>query len=285
MVKIIKLISILLVIAHPAIAYKDLSSNNACLLDLQAYFSHDMTVKNSDIQGDTFVGGDAYLDHFLINGKLAVVNYLNANHGTIAKNSYASDRDFSFVGYRKHKKIKSAKFEELNTVYHKQMFKLSKSLSNLKANTEVSSNNNKLTIKASNELSVVNLTARELKNAYRLDLFGDENSLLIINIDNEDMEKAEFFRMTLELQGIKAQNIIYNFYNTRLLTLGMVGPLKRKYGTGIQGTLIAPLAKITFFMGVIDGGLYGKSLEDTRPTGQVDPLKVRSKLIRDLICH
>jgi len=280
---IVKLLIITVFIFRVTNAF--VQNKNVCLLDLQAYFSQDMVVNNSDIQGDTFVGGDANLNYFEINGRIAVRNYLTANHGTIVGKSYAGSSDFSFVGKRRHKNVRSNKLNDLNDLFKKQMFDLSAELSTLETNTQSSYVNGRVEITAREKVNIVSLSALTLKEAYQLTLRGNEDSLLIINIDSSNQDKSQFFRMTLELDTIRPENIIYNFYNAKNLTLGMVGPLERTYGTGIQGTIIAPYADINFFMGVIDGGLYGRSLIHTRPTGQIDPLKVKSNLIRDIICH
>ena len=280
---IVKLLIITVFIFRVTNAF--VQNKNVCLLDLQAYFSQDMVINNSDIQGDTFVGGDANLNYFEINGHIAVRNYLTASHGTIVGKSYAGSSDFSFVGKRRHKNVRSNKLNDLNELFKKQMLDLSAELSTLETNTQSSYVNGIVEINAREKVNIVSLPAITLKEAYQLTLRGNEDSLLIINIDSSNQDKSQFFRMTLELDTIRPENIIYNFYNAKTLTLGMVGPLERTYGTGIQGTIIAPYADINFFMGVIDGGLYGRSLIHTRPTGQIDPLKVKSDLIRDIICH
>lgn len=254
-----------------------------CLLDLQAYFSENMHIAHSDIQGDTFVGGDALLKHFTINGRLKVGGHLLASDGTITGEAAAGSARTNRVG--KAGRIKTGgNFYQQNDMYQKQLASLSEQLKSLPSNLSPRIVSGTIKISANDEFNVVTISAYDLQRAHKLVLKGTSNSTMVINVDNENLERAEFFRMSLELEGVRAENVIYNFYNSEKLLLGMVGPVQRKYGTGIQGTLIAPYASVKFFMGVIDGGLYAKTLEDGIPTGQVDPLKVRSLRLRSIVC-
>lgn len=264
---------------------QDPIKNPTCLLDLQAYFSDEMNIRNSDIQGDTFVGGNVHLKNFTINGDLSVVGHVSAKDGTITGHTLVNSADLIKVGHRSIKRNQSANLYTRAVKYQDQMFKLSKTLMEMPSNIHPKIDSGTISITADHELSVVSLSAIELKEAYKLTLKGDGNSFLVINIDNEKLDRAEFFRMTLELEGILPKNVIYNFHNAQNLLLGMVGPVERTYGTGIQGTLIAPYASVKFFMGVIDGGLYAHTLEEGLPTGQVDPVKTTSKIIRKLTCE
>ncbi len=254
-----------------------------CLLDLQAYFSGNMHIAHSDIQGDTFVGGDAFLKHFTINGRISVGGHLLASDGTITEDAEAGSAKTSRIS--KPRRVKTGEnFYHQNSLYHEQLVEFSDRLKSLPNTSSAEILSGKIEIVAKDDLNIVSISAYDLKRAHKLVLKGSTNSILIINVDNEGLERAEFYRMSLELEGVRAENIIYNFYNSKKLLLGMVGPVKRTYGTGIQGTLIAPHASVKFFMGVIDGGLYAKTLEDSIPTGQVDPLKIRSPRLRRMVC-
>ncbi len=266
-------------------ASSDLPSDQlpVCLLDLQAYFSEDMYLKHSDIQGDTFVGGNAYLKNFLINGTLEVNHHLKAQNGTIAQKIFANSAEVKNIGYRKRVNTE-VDLQTKQFYYKNQLISLSKKLSELKSNTDSLISNGVISIKSNQNFSVVNLRSSDLKKAYELNLSGASNSFLILNIENDTDGISEFRRMTLNVQGLISSNIIYNFFDTKYLSLAMVGPKVPEYGTGVQGSIIAPYADIRFYMGVIDGGIYAKSLEETIPTGQIDPVRIDNIFLRQLIC-
>lgn len=254
-----------------------------CLLDLQAYFSEDMYLKNSDIQGNTFVGGNAYLKNFLINGTLEVNHHLKAQNGTIAQKVFANSAEVKNIGYRK--RVNTEVDLQTKQFYYKdQLFNLSTKLNALESNTDTVINGGIISINADKDISVVKLRSSDLKKAYELNLSGASDTFLILNIENDTDGVSEFRRMTLNIQGLKASHIIYNFFDTEYLSLAMVGPKVPEYGTGVQGSIIAPYADIRFYMGVIDGGIYAKSLEETIPTGQIDPVRIDNIFLRQLIC-
>ena len=267
------------------IAGSDLPTPQApvCLLDLQAYFSDNMHIKHSDIQGNTFVGGDAYLQNFMINGSLEVNHHLKAQYGTITKKVFAYSADVQSIGYKK--KIHTKVDLETKQFYYKdQLLNLSTKLNSLESNTDTVIDSGIISINADKDFSVVKLRSSDLKKAYELNLSGSSESFLILNIENDTNGVSEFRRMTLNVQGLEASHILYNFFDTESLSLAMVGPKIPEYGTGIQGSIIAPYADIHFFMGVIDGGVYAKSLEETIPTGQIDPVRIDNVFLRQLIC-
>lgn len=258
--------------------------SRVCLLDLQAYFQQNMYVNNSDIQGDTFVGGNSFLRNFEINGSLAVSGHLDAQNGTFKRDIKTGTNSIKRI--TKPFKLRSGidLFTE-NETYFDQLARLSQHLTENDETSSVEIYQGVISLAASNPLNFFFIDASELQNAHKLTLDGNEQSVVVINIDSSTQKRTEFFRMTLEIGNLRPENIIYNFYNAEEVLLGMVGPESPVYGTGIQGTILAPYADVKFFMGVIDGGLYAKSLIDALPTGQIDPLKITNQKIRQIICH
>lgn len=105
------------------------------------------------------------------------------------------------------------------------------------------------------ELDVFNLSADVLSKARSLTIDVPSAATVVVNIDG-DTTSIKNFGFHLE-GGIDASNILYNFSNASSLTLS---------GVGVEGSVLAPLAKVIFHNGKLNGNLIAYSLTGSGTT-------------------
>ncbi|HSD83337.1 MAG TPA: VWA domain-containing protein, partial [Anaerolineae bacterium] len=111
------------------------------------------------------------------------------------------------------------------------------------------------------DLNVFRVSGADMNRAYGVFISAPAGSTVLINIDGttDRLMNFGFF-----LWGVNRQHVLYNFYQAQTLELSQIG---------IQGSILAPRANITFNLGALWGQLIGKSfvgageLDDARFTG------------------
>jgi choice-of-anchor A domain-containing protein len=113
------------------------------------------------------------------------------------------------------------------------------------------------------DLNIFRVSGADLNRAHGVLISAPAGSTVLINIDGtaDRLMNFGFF-----LFGVNRQRVLYNFYQAQTLTLSQIG---------IQGSILAPRANITFNLGALWGQLIGKSfvgageLDDAQFTGCV----------------
>jgi len=98
------------------------------------------------------------------------------------------------------------------------------------------------------DLNVFFVSGTDMAAANTFTVNAPAGSTVLVNIDGTSgqMENFGFF-----LNGVAREQVLYNFYEANTLTL---------QGVGIEGSILAPYADISFTSGVIRGHLIGQSL-------------------------
>jgi choice-of-anchor A domain-containing protein len=109
--------------------------------------------------------------------------------------------------------------------------------------------------------SIASITSTELSSAKVIRLKGDDVSVLVINVSGT---QASLENLDLQLTGIQVGRVLLNFFEAQTLRVTASGSKE----LGIGATLLAPLASVTFWNGLVTGGLYVGSLCGD---GQVNP--------------
>jgi choice-of-anchor A domain-containing protein len=105
------------------------------------------------------------------------------------------------------------------------------------------------------ELDVFNLSGDVLSKANSLTIDVPSAATVVVNIDGDTTSMKNFgFQLK---GGIDASNILYNFSNTSSLTLS---------GISVEGSVLAPLAEVSFNNGKLNGNLIAYSLSGSGTT-------------------
>eukprot|EP00012_Vannella_robusta_P003828 CAMPEP_0206190078 /NCGR_PEP_ID=MMETSP0166-20121206/4536_1 /ASSEMBLY_ACC=CAM_ASM_000260 /TAXON_ID=95228 /ORGANISM="Vannella robusta, Strain DIVA3 518/3/11/1/6" /LENGTH=484 /DNA_ID=CAMNT_0053606089 /DNA_START=187 /DNA_END=1638 /DNA_ORIENTATION=+ len=112
-------------------------------------------------------------------------------------------------------------------------------------------------------LNVFTLTSSEFNSATNVVIECPETSWAVINVPDEEAALEGIF---VQLVGITANRVIYNFYEATSLTVASVG---------VEGSILAPLADVSFPSGNINGNLVCKSVTGAGSTSKYLPLPLR----------
>ena len=109
--------------------------------------------------------------------------------------------------------------------------------------------NGKLVFEASAGTNFFSLDADTLDSAWGIEIDAPSDAAVVINVSGSN---AILEDMAFNLQGgISSNGIIYNFYQADRLVM---------HNLGLQGSVIAPSAYVTFYSGVMEGMLMARSL-------------------------
>jgi hypothetical protein len=216
------------------------------LFDYAVYAKDTITAECSDYLGRTAAGGSVSLRDFLIQmdagqsgcalesntrvdlvrGQIAV----GTNVSCVAAPNFSNTDAAVGPWYRAQ-----APFASLS----QQMDTLSATLSHPIANTGVKQ---------------ITLNMARVQASHTIALSGSANGLLVVNVLETDVS---FYNYGVVLTGgLTAQNIIWNFPNTKTLFIAYSG--MNNYG--MPGTFVAPQAQVTFNNARITGALFAKSI-------------------------
>jgi choice-of-anchor A domain-containing protein len=114
------------------------------------------------------------------------------------------------------------------------------------------------------ELNVFEVKAQELTGETQLSIDAPAGSLVVLNVHGDSVV-LEGFRPTLS-GGIDSQDVLYNFVDATSI---------HAEGVELEGTVLAPYARIDFNDGSWEGGLYAVSLTGNAQ-GEFSPLRDRT---------
>jgi choice-of-anchor A domain-containing protein len=117
-----------------------------------------------------------------------------------------------------------------------------------------------LTLTGTNaERNVFSLSAADFENTWSLTVNVPTNSVVIINVFGSFVNMKYF---GIQLNGTTANKVLFNFPNTETLNIE---------GIGIEGSVLAPKAKVNFNNGAIRGTLVADSFFGTGEIRHVRP--------------
>lgn len=196
------------------------------------YAGGNLTVKNADVRGAIGVeknlsqsNGGKY-QSFTVGGNVSVNS---ANRKLVTK----GDPGNSPVDFASAKNTLDA---------------LSDDLASYNQNGTILNNYGQLRFSGKNETNIFNITADQLKSANGL-YFDIGSNVAIINVSGSTASLANlgFFNAT-------AENILFNFYEATAVGISSVG---------VQGSILATDAAITFNYGNVDGQVIGSVVKGT----------------------
>lgn len=100
------------------------------------------------------------------------------------------------------------------------------------------------------DLNVFNLTAQDLLNCCSLTIKAPSSSTVLVNISGTT---CEFSGFGTSLLGVNKNKVLYNFSEATSLNI---------FNIGVEGSVLAPYAKLGFWSGQINGSLIGNSLDN-----------------------
>ncbi|HEY9748609.1 MAG TPA: choice-of-anchor A family protein [Allocoleopsis sp.] len=210
----------------------------------------DFTSSYSDTEGKMAIGGNANLTGYSVALKdqggdaLVVGKDLKFQGGTVYGNavvggtSTVSNVDFQGGTLKSGNPIDFGKAKQ-------SLLNLSASyLSSSAADAKVDAWGG-ITLEGNGSKNVFNLAGSALSNASSLNFKGVGSFIVNVSGNNLDLKNFGFF-----LNGVEKQNILFNFFEATNLTAS---------GLGIEGSFLAPKAKVEFNNGQMNGTLVAAS--------------------------
>lgn len=221
------------------------------------------TLLNSDTEGRVAVGGSVSFNSYSVGGSvtnaspltssLIVGGNLTAGNGSVANGSIYVGGTYSGPGYSLNTAAGSVTSYGLGNAvpFDFAAAKTALSAKSLTFGAQSSTGTSilqwsTLTLTgSSSDLNVFNITAAQLSSASTLVLNVAANSHVLINVSGTSVTFSN-----KGLQGFDANNTLFNFYQAGTLNMS---------GVGIEGSILAPLADVSFLSGQMNGQLIAKS--------------------------
>ena len=232
--------------------------------DYNVYVLGSATQPSADTQGRFAAGGDVYLSNYsvgdqlsqdasrtdlLVGGKLtfpsgAVMSGKTVYGTTLEATSAAS----SFGGFSMEDH--TAEFATAGS----SLKELSAKLGSMEINVrnisfDFSGGAKSFTYITGTEVSnVVGITTDDLERTHTLKISAPADSTMLINVYGSS---AVFSSMEIQLQGISKDHVLFNFVQATKLYIGNIS---------VEGSVLAPLADVTFAAGQLNGQFVGGTL-------------------------
>ena len=107
--------------------------------------------------------------------------------------------------------------------------------------------------------NVFDLTAAQLANCHGMTIKAPAGSSVIINVSGANVSMQNF---GINLSGVSASNVVWNFDQAKSLTMSSIG---------VQGNVLAPHASVQFNNGQINGTLVAENFCGTGQLNWVPP--------------
>lgn len=218
---------------------------------------------DSDTEGKMAIAGDATLRNYSVGLKdqggdaLIVGGDLGFTNGTVYGNAIVGGKaelknvDFQGGSLQQGNPIDFGKTAQ-------SLLNLSQSyLSNTATQAEVTAWK-AINLTAKGSQNIFNLAGADLAKATSLNFLGSADDSFVVNVSGSSisMQNFGFF-----LNGVKKQNILFNFFEANDLTAS---------GLGIEGSILAPKANVTFNNGQMNGTLVAANLQGNGQFNYVD---------------
>jgi len=232
----------------------DLGIGGANLFSLGAF-----SATSSDVEGSVLVAGSMSASSYSVNAKnkdafsdnnghgvaLAVGGALSYSNGSITHGSIyvGGSSVMSSVGTNDTSRLTTSPVNF--TTLSSSVKSTSTNLSKLSANGTVSTTQyGGMTLQGTHKaVEVFNISGSDLAKVNNFSFTGlDNNSTLIINVSGTNA--IGFNQNGVSLDGFSHYNVLYNFYQSTSMNIQNVG---------VQGSILAPLARVTGGSGQING--------------------------------
>jgi len=227
--------------------------------NFSAFYFENVNAFYSDIQGRVAVGGNATFTGYSVGDKLT------NSHGTRDDLIVGGNLDYTngqvFNGNTVHGgSVHTASFGSPNGTVKQgtpldfgaaktELTNLSNGWKAMPATGSVSNWYGAITLKGANAgANVFNMTAAQLWDANGLTIKAPAGSTVVVNVSGTD---ARMQFMGFNLEGVKQENVVFNFNQATKLQM---------QGIGLKASVVAPNAAFQFDNGAIHGTVVAKSM-------------------------
>jgi choice-of-anchor A domain-containing protein len=210
----------------------------------------DFTSSSSDTEGKVAIGGNANLQNYSVGLKdqggdaLVVGKNLDFQGGTVYGNAvYGGNANVTNVNFQGGF-LQSGNPIDFGKAAQSLLNLSSSYLSGSATDAEVSPWG-EITLDGKGSNNVFNLAGSDLSKASSLSFKGAES--FIVNVSGSDIDLKNF---GFNLGSVDKKNILFNFFEATNLTASSLG---------IEGSFLAPKAKVTFNNGQLNGTLVAAS--------------------------
>jgi len=225
--------------------------------DYNAFIFGNFTSSGSDTEGRLAVGGNADLSGYSVGtsldttrgNTLVVGNNLTFTNGQVNKGNavYGSSATTSGFGIPDGGLIQGNPVDFASA--QSQLTQLSGSLAGMGANGSFNDHYGTLQFVGTDPaLNTFTVTAPSVNSANGIQINAPANSTVIINIGGDNIF---FDYFGISIANTDKQKVLYNFYEATTLTIA---------GITVQGSVLAPLANVSFTNGNVEGTLIANNV-------------------------
>ncbi|WAC19484.1 choice-of-anchor A family protein [Luteolibacter sp. SL250] len=225
--------------------------------DYNVFIFGNFTSSGSDTEGRLAVGGNADLTNYSVGSSLptsggntlVVGNNLTFTSGQVNKGDavYGNTASTSNFGIPDGSLVKGSPIDF--SAAQSQLTQLSGSLAGMAANGSFNDYYGTLQFVGSDpSLNTFTVTAPSVNSANGIQINAPANSTVVINIGGDNIF---FDNFGISIANTDKQRVLYNFYEATALTIA---------GISVQGSVLAPLANVTFSNGNVEGTLIANNV-------------------------
>jgi choice-of-anchor A domain-containing protein len=225
--------------------------------DYNAFIFGDFTSSGSDTEGRLAVGGNANLSGYSVGtslpttggNSLVVGNNLTFTNGQVNKGNavYGASANTSNLGIPDGTLMQGSPIDF--AAAQSQLTQLSGSLAGMVANGSFNDHYGTLQfVGTDTTLNTFTVTAPSVNSANGIQINAPANSTVVINIGGDNIF---FDYFGISIANTDKQHVLYNFYEATTLTIA---------GITVQGSVLAPLANVSFTNGNLEGTLIANSV-------------------------
>lgn len=230
----------------------------ATVLDYNIFVSDSYRGENSDVAGRIAAGGDVRLANFSVGSGLAgaggdtlsVGGTLTFNNGRVVYGDAVAgalkiNKNVGFANGSARTGVAAIDFG----VEAARLSEISTTLAKRDATGKTDYRYGGLTFTGSDAaLNIFTLTNAQLSQTHSFAINVPKGSVALFNVSGSSITMQNF---GFALNGVDAAHILFNFHEADSVKLTSIG---------LQGTILAPLAAVTFNNGRADGQLFARSL-------------------------
>jgi len=217
-----------------------------------------VSLSNTDVEGRAAIGGNATFSNYGVGDKLTS----NSGYSLVVDGNLSYNNGQVFHGSVIHGGTYTGNVNVQNgtnvqgdlidfSAAETELRNLSSALSGISA-TGTTSNSGDLSFNGSSSgLNVFSTQTSAIDAAYNFQVYAPAGSTVLINVAGQSVT---WDNMSVGLNGVQNYNVIYNFFEATTLNLSSIG---------INGSILAPKADVTFNNGQFNGILVAKSLNGT----------------------